>query len=34
MRYLHFSQMLNPIGTSRKKEAKEFTIKKCCLGLI
>lgn len=26
MRYLHISQILNPVGTSGKEEAKEFTI--------
>ena len=34
MRYLHISQILNPVGTSGKEEAKEFTIKSICLGLI
>lgn len=27
MRYLHFHQILNPVGTSRKGEAKELTVK-------
>lgn len=33
MWYLHLSQILNPVGTRGKEEAKEFTIKNICLGL-
>lgn len=30
--HLHFSRILYPLGTSRKEEAEEFTVKKYLLG--
>lgn len=32
MTYLHFNQILNPVGTSRKEDATEFTDTKYFLG--
>lgn len=32
MMYLHFNQILNPVGTTRKEDAKEFTVTRRLVG--